>query len=153
MKQKLENARRRKAEHEALAIEEQNRKRAAEEDERKRAIEEEKRQKLEAKTRELEEEADEKRAAVLGANAAARLSARDSGSDPTYGIKFGGPPKIVAASGAPNGGWRARAAEKGGATVPPPPAPERNRTGGERPSATGRPYGTSAPGSSSRTWQ
>lgn len=87
---------------------------------------------MEAKTRELEEEADEKRAAVLGANAAARLSTA-SGSDPTYGIKFQGPPKIVAASGAPAGGWRARVAEKGVATVPPPPAPERNRAGGERP--------------------
>jgi hypothetical protein len=125
LKQKLENARRRKAEQEASVIEEQNRKRAAEEDERKRAIEEEKRQTLEAKTRQLEEEADEKKAAVLGTNAARMSAARD-----TISSSFiDGTPKITPTV-VPQGGWRQRALEKGVTTAPTPPMPERNRISG-----------------------
>ena len=124
LKQKLENARRRKAEQEASVIEEQNRKRAAEEDERKRAIEEEKRQTLEAKTRQLEEEADEKKAALLGTNAARMSAARD-----TISSLNDGTPKITPTV-VPQGGWRQRVFEKGVATAPTPPMPERNRTSG-----------------------
>ncbi len=103
LRAKLENARRRKDEHDRHIAEEAARARAAEEDERKRQEADEKRMKIDAKIRAAEEDAAMQMAAVMASGRADTASSWRNGPGAASGPSAGGAYRPGAYGGAGSG--------------------------------------------------